>query len=358
MTLSTTNKQITLSGGSSGTGSDHSTDTFSASFLLLYTDGTQDRLNLTMPVDHYYDAPCLVAGTIVKTQAGDKKIEDIIYSDLLLTYDVFRGKLCYQHPAFIKKEHNTEQYLLITLTDNTEIKIVREHNFYDIKNKVFLDITDYNYDKLDLDNILFMHINEDGSLGTIGIKSIKPIADHVTFYTLFTSGTMCYFAGNVLNGSPYFNFLGGMKDNDTLNTNLMEIADTTMGQLPYQSFKENFGALYEPLYKSCLLNYIGIGLLSNLHEQTKEAISAHTTNDPVIRFREIVNTFWADLQTYDNDLCYLTFRYKNGTESKIQAKFKDTILIPFGTFYNVGDRKIYHKDDAYMVEMNTVFEEI
>lgn len=325
---------------------------------FIFKDGSSDTDYFYLNTTIY---TCLLSNTRIKTIDDEKFIQDINYSDLILTYDFFRGKFTYQFPYYIDQVGNPSKYAEIILENDKIIRISDNHTFYNMVTNTHdtLNINDLE-NNFNTNNFKFAYL-DNGILKSIRIKDIIIKEEKNIFaYNLYTSGTQTYFAENILCSNYYLNLLGPTSSEHKLDLSRMNYVDNN-SNYTYDDFNNEYGELASGLYYGELFKYIAGGLNLGLDKGYEEIISKQYY-DPKQNIRDAVSNFWRNIKPIDKknnkDAYWIAFLDKIEIISKELYNINDTITIPDGTWYCVGELKTYHGGDKYQVKLNTTFERI
>ena len=89
------------------------------------------------------DSGCLVEGTEVLLKDGKtKKIEDVDYDDLVAVWNHDTGKIGYEYPIWLEKEHETTDYKVSTFSDGSTLKTTIDHAVFSLDDNEFISVND------------------------------------------------------------------------------------------------------------------------------------------------------------------------------------------------------------------------
>ena len=276
---------------------------------------------------------CLVAGTLIKTINGDKKIEDITYSDLLLVYNHISGKTTYEYPIWIEEGKKSNSYKKITFSDKTELKIVNSHSLFDSNKKRYVDA---NKELTIGDEVYKLKNNK---LVKVKVVKIESINEEVEYYNIVSTYFYNLFANSLLttDTTSSISNIYGFKDNaiygegfNKINNGLkLEYEDISV--IPYYLYKglnlENALVLVN--------NGLDIDFLSNFTlNNTKKPINKNGYN------------YW---HLNVNNKSYLL---KEGTIYRL-PKIKN-----IKAYYNTSDNNYYYPGDTIVINHGIYLESI
>ncbi len=276
---------------------------------------------------------CLAAGTLIKTINGDKKIEDITYSDLLLVYNHISGKTTYEYPIWIEEGKKSNSYKKITFSDKTELKIVNSHSLFDVNKKRYVDA---NKELTIGDEVYKLKNNK---LVKVKVVKIESINEEVEYYNVVSTYFYNLFANSLLttDTTSSISNIYGFKDNaiygegfNKINNGLkLEYEDISV--IPYYLYKglnlENALVLVN--------NGLDIDFLSNFTlNNTKKPINKNGYN------------YW---HLNVNNKSYLL---KEGTIYRL-PKIKN-----IKAYYNTSDNNYYYPGDTIVINHGIYLESI
>lgn len=155
---------------------------------------------------------CLAEGTEILLANGQyKNIEDIDYDDLLTVIDHQNGGITYEYPIWIENELVHDEYINVTFSDKTEIKVVVDHGFFSMDDIEFVNV---------LDETRF-HVGtkvaklNNGKIETVTVEKIETIKEDVKYYYITSSRYLNVIANDLVTGGYEFfvtNFYGFNRD--------------------------------------------------------------------------------------------------------------------------------------------------
>ena len=141
---------------------------------------------------------CLVAGTkILLSDRTYKNIEDINYSDELVTWNFDEGRFDISKPLWIKKPQTTNKYNLLKFSDGSELKTIVQHRIFNKEKGMFT------YPMTIDTPIGTTTFNSFGK--EIKLISKEIINETVDYYNVFTNGNINLFSNDILTSCKYNN---------------------------------------------------------------------------------------------------------------------------------------------------------
>ena len=159
---------------------------------------------------------CLLAGTQIALSDGTyKAIEDITYTDKLLSWDFDRGCYAETTALWIKYSETGSQYNLLTFSDGTTLRTFDQHRIFNKQAGAFT------YPMTDATPIGTITVNEHGQEITLTNKQV--IKDTIEYYNVITDYHMNLFSDSVLTSCRFNNIypitdMKFVKDGRTLRT--------------------------------------------------------------------------------------------------------------------------------------------
>jgi hypothetical protein len=159
---------------------------------------------------------CLLAGTQIALSDGTRKaIEDITYTDKLLSWDFDRGCYAETTALWIKRSETGSQYNLLTFSDGTTLRTFDQHRIFNKQAGAFT------YPMTDATPIGTVTVNEHGQEITLTRKQV--IQDTIEYYNVITDYHMNLFSDSVLTSCRFNNIypivdMKFTKDSRTLRT--------------------------------------------------------------------------------------------------------------------------------------------
>jgi hypothetical protein len=141
---------------------------------------------------------CLLAGTQIALSDGSyKAIEDITYTDKMLSWDFDRGCYAETSALWIKRGETGSQYNLLTFSDDTTLRTFDQHRIF---NK---QVGSFTYPMTDATPIGTITVNEHGQEITLINKQV--IVDNIEYYNVITDYHMNLFSDSVLTSCRFNN---------------------------------------------------------------------------------------------------------------------------------------------------------
>ena len=159
---------------------------------------------------------CLLAGTQIALSDGTHKaIEDITYTDKLLSWDFDRGCYAETTAVWIKRSETGSQYNLLTFSDGTTLRTFDQHRIFNKQAGAFT------YPMTAATPVGTVTVNEHGQEITLTNKQV--IRDTIEYYNVITDYHMNLFSDSVLTSCRFNNIypitdMKFAKDGRTLRT--------------------------------------------------------------------------------------------------------------------------------------------
>ena len=159
---------------------------------------------------------CLLAGTQIALSDGTHKaIEDITYTDKLLSWDFDRGCYAETSALWIKRSETGSQYNLLTFSDGTTLRTFDQHRIFNKQAGAFT------YPMTEATPVGTITVNEHGQEITLTNKQV--IQDTIEYYNVITNYHMNLFSDSVLTSCRFNNIypivdMKFVKDSRTLRT--------------------------------------------------------------------------------------------------------------------------------------------
>ena len=157
---------------------------------------------------------CLIEGTKIKLASGKyKKIEDINYDDLLLTYSYETGEFAYEYPIWIEKATLTNKYQINTFSDGTVLKTYGYHGVFETELNRFVSV-----DKPEEFHVgsKIAKLKEDGSgFETVTVTNIEYKNEYAVYYHVVSTRYYNIIANDLIttDGTTILSNLYGFTDN-------------------------------------------------------------------------------------------------------------------------------------------------
>ena len=159
---------------------------------------------------------CLLAGTQIALSDGTRKaIEDITYTDKMLSWDFDRGCYAETTAVWIKRRETGSQYNLLTFSDGTTLRTFDQHRIFNKQAGAFT------YPMTAATPIGTVTVNEHGQEITLTNKQV--IVDTIEYYNVITDYHMNLFSDSILTSCRFNNIypitdMKFVKDSRTLRT--------------------------------------------------------------------------------------------------------------------------------------------
>jgi hypothetical protein len=141
---------------------------------------------------------CLLAGTQIALSDGSHKaIEDIVYTDKLLSWDFDRGCYAETTALWIKRSETGSQYNLLTFSDGTTLRTFDQHRIFNKQAGAFT------YPMTAATPVGTVTVNEHGQEITLTRKQV--IRDTIDYYNVITDHHMNLFSDSVLTSCRFNN---------------------------------------------------------------------------------------------------------------------------------------------------------
>jgi hypothetical protein len=159
---------------------------------------------------------CLLAGTMISLADGSyKAIEDITYTDSMLSWNFDQGCYAETKAVWIKRGETGSQYNLLTFSDGTTLRTFDQHRIFNKQAGAFT------YPMTDATPIGTITVNEHGQEITLVDKQV--IVDTIEYYNVITDYHMNLFSDSILTSCRFNNIypitdMKFVKDGRTLRT--------------------------------------------------------------------------------------------------------------------------------------------
>lgn len=211
-------------------------------------------------------AACIAAGTLITLADGtQKKVEDLLETDVLLVFDHETGKYVEANILFIERD-GWDYYNVINLefSNGTKTRLIYEHGLFDLTLNKYVYITERNYSEF-LGHE-FAVLGENGAYEKITLDKAYMTYEYTGCYSLVTVYHMNYFIDGL------FSMPGGIDglfnifeygENLTYDQEKMQADIEKYGLFTYEDFKdyipeEIYNAFPAPYFKVA----IGKGMLT------------------------------------------------------------------------------------------------
>ncbi len=285
---------------------------------------------------------CLAKGTLIKTYNGYKKIEDIYYDDLLEVYDHIRGVFTYSYPIWIEEAKETDNYILVTFSDNSNLKVVSSHSVFDVDKKRYVEVNG----ELKVNDRVYKYNN--GKLDIVTVKGIKKVFENTKYYNVVSSYYYNIIANNLLttDSTSSISNIYGFKDNAIYDDNFYNISNGP--KLEYKDVKMIPYYLYKGLNLQNALPLVNNGfnydfLTTFLKLKTKNPIQINNVNHWIFNVngeKMLVSEGSVQKVPFTLDKYYTKDNAKKSLFGLRKQKYYDTSS---NTYYYSGDKiKINH----------------
>ena len=159
---------------------------------------------------------CLIEGTMISLADGSyKAIEDITYTDSMLSWNFDQGCYAETKAVWIKRGETGSQYNLLTFSDGTTLRTFDQHRIFNKQAGAFT------YPMTDATPIGTITVNEHGQEITLVDKQV--IVDTIEYYNVITDYHMNLFSDSILTSCRFNNIypitdMKFVKDGRTLRT--------------------------------------------------------------------------------------------------------------------------------------------
>ena len=276
---------------------------------------------------------CLVEGTLIKTINGDKKIEDITYSDLLLVYNHINGKTTYEYPIWIEEGKTSNTYKKITFSDKTILKIVTSHSLFDVNKKRYVDANK----ELKVGDEVYKLSNN--KLVKVKVTKIENVNKKVKYYNVVSTYFYNLFANSLLttDTTSSISNIYGFKDNAIYGEGFDKINNG-----PKLEYKD-ISVIPYYLYKGLNLQNALVLVNNGLDVDFLSRFTLENTKKPI---NKNGNNYW-----------YLNINgkaklLKEGTIYKLPKTNN------IKAYYNTSDNKYYYPGDKIIVNHGIYLESI
>ena len=167
---------------------------------------------------------CLVEGTKILLANGKyKNIEDIDYDDLLTVYNHVNGEITYVYPIWLEKKQVSNNYIKVTLEDNTVIKFTKDHSLYNVDTNMYASILDSS--QIDVGSNVYKLKNN--KLIKVKIKKIEEINKKVNYYNIVSTIHYNVFSNDILtcDSTAAISNIYGFNDDATYSDNYNKISN-------------------------------------------------------------------------------------------------------------------------------------
>ena len=175
---------------------------------------------------------CVAEGTLVTLADGSQvAVESLTGSEELLVWDMFNGTYASAPILFIDKdEEATYEIIELTFSDNTVVKVISEHAFFDV------DAQEYVFLREDAAKYVGHTFNK----GDVNVElvNVNVYEEVTTTYSPVTSGALCYYVNGMLsmpgNTEAFVNIF--TVENMKVNAEAMAADIAAYGLYTYEEF--------------------------------------------------------------------------------------------------------------------------
>ena len=134
---------VTMGGATQTPGTDYTYDGTTVKMTKKVTGDISITGSCDLIPEDSDDSGCLVEGTEVLLKDGKtKKIEDVDYDDLVAVWNHDTGKIGYEYPIWLEKEHETTDYKVSTFSDGSTLKTTIDHAVFSLDDNEFISVND------------------------------------------------------------------------------------------------------------------------------------------------------------------------------------------------------------------------
>lgn len=230
------------------------------------------------------DSVCIAAGTLISLYDGTKKkVEDLTSDDWILTFNHETGKL--DKAKLLTNAHSGMEwkyYSVINLrfSNNSTVKVIREHGFFDLTLNKYVYINETNYNQYI--GHKFYSAQWDGntySKKEITLEAAFIATEYTTIFSPVTEYTLNIFTEEVLSITTEIGDVANVfsfDENMKYNENEMNTAIDKYGLTSYEDLKD---IVSFDLYKKLPLKYYNIYIEKGLitKEKIQEIIQKYLT---------------------------------------------------------------------------------
>lgn len=275
---------------------------------------------------------CLIEGTQITLADGStKNIENIGYDDLLLVWSYEQGRMVYEYPIWIEKEHKTEGYQLTKFASGEELKTIGYHGIYNVDLNKFVSVD--NREEFDIGtNVAIINEDKTGFTST-SVVSIEYIHEEVNYYHVVSTRYYNIIANKFLttDGTVILSNLYGFNDNITWK-NRDEVINNKNNLYDYSEFSDIM-----PYYLFTGLRASEGKYLSNLGYLSKDTFKYYLLQNQMNdNMRLLPNTNNEGIRQW-------MVKTSDGTEQ----------LVNEGSYYQLGYPTLENEEFLYWYDMST-----
>lgn len=250
-----------------GSGTGASDDEATLTCVVTGLDGT--KYTATFILNHEADTSvCFEAGTLVMTNHGEKKIEEVQATDYVLSFNHFTGNYEYK-PIAAVIAHGIQVYDVLELRfdDGSYIGFINNHGLFDVTLNRYVDFTNDNYLSY-IGHQFIKHYQNKHQI--ITLKEAKIVKKVTNSYTLVSSENLNCVANGLLNITSVLYGIYNIFDYDEnycYNHQQVELEIKKYGLYTYDDFKE---IISEKIFIDYGFRYFKISISKGL--MTKETL--------------------------------------------------------------------------------------
>lgn len=162
----------------------------SGKYKFIITSGDE-----SVTFNLYYELLCLTGDALITLADGtQKRIDELTLSDKVLSYNPSTMQLEADEITYTDSKENKSftEYTKYIFSDNTEIKTVHRHRFYNMERQAMIHMDEWEIGE--------HAIKQDGTV--VELISSELIKETVKHYTIFTKNQN-YFANGLLSGNRH-----------------------------------------------------------------------------------------------------------------------------------------------------------
>ena len=207
-----------------------------------------------------WDDTCVTGDTLVRMADGTtKESRDVVLGDEILTWDFSSGTTATSTIIHsVKNEAIQRDVIKLSFSDETMVKVIGVHGFFDLDASLFVDITEENYQ--DFVGHRFAKINENGEVEVVTLFTAVKETEFVDSASFVTGPHLTYLCEDLLTycGTlPTINILP--YDSETMtyvSEDVLSALVEQYGLYPYETL-EQYG-LPKEIYDMFHLQYLSI----------------------------------------------------------------------------------------------------
>lgn len=341
-------------------------NTFVVDGIYTQVNGSYEVEDIYITVQAYTSettSVCLAADTQVLLANGSyKKIEDIQYTDLLLTYDPYVGSFVGQYPLQIRQCTPTRprQQLIATFENGVSLNIYHGHIVYNMEKQLFerIGTEDLELNLIDINNFYgaFYNLNTK-QFEPIKLISVEPIDEKNTiYYTVDTPMHGSIITNNLWTGGNlmFYNQVEKLLKGEQKNINWNKQVIETVVNISEEEIEKRYVQLYEDIkqYDQELLLHFFMGTVLQYIDYAEELgldIYSLIDRDSIIRLD-------AGILKIRNQSKPYPFRLKinlDGEETNIDQGQEYIFPDKYNKYIDLSNYKTYNKGDKKKVFVST-----